>query len=153
MPQRYRAVAFGETDLSAQPPVMWRGRGGRESASPFAIAAVDRAGKLRCIVVAHPPSEAALDDGVTLEIGLVTPASSLTAPEDGPGDAPQDAHCARRFVLMRTARLARRRGVLRILTKDPEEALAAAGYRMEIGPAVPQRSVWRCDPVGRETGR
>lgn len=86
-----------------------------EAGLPFSLAALDlRSDRLRCVVVAHRPTECLFVDGRTLEISFVAPCNSMP----GGGEAGD-------FLAARAIRLARRRGLLRAVSRDP----AGLGWR------------------------
>lgn len=120
MGQPYRAIILQPADAARDRSLWACSRAGGRSTDPdpaptFSLAAFDTATQqLRCVAVAHRPSERALADGTTIEISLV-------APHHAAGSAAGTA-CA--FILARAVRLARRRGAVRIVTRES----AGAGW-------------------------
>lgn len=118
MGQPYRAIILQPADATLDRSLWACSRAGGRGADPaptFSLAAFDTATqRLRCVAVAHRPSERALADGTTIEISLVAP----------PRAAGSAAGTACAFILARAVRLARRRGAVRIVTRES----AGAGW-------------------------
>lgn len=117
MGQPYRAIILQPADAALDRSLWACSRAGDRGADPtptFSLAAFDTATqRLRCVAVAHRPSERALADGTTIEISLVAPPR-----------AAESAGTACAFILARAVRLARRRGAVRIVTRES----AGAGW-------------------------
>ena len=137
MPKPFRAVNYQPADAVSQHS-LWRHRRDRRTLGRFSIAAIEQAtGRLLCVAVAHPPSDSKLDDGATVEISLVATGSMLRHAPAGVGPA-SASDAAVRFLLLRVARLARRRGAMRIVARSAGDELAACGFRPDETPPVVQ---------------